>query len=255
MKIKNDKYYTPIPLANYCWDVSMNVIGENNVVEIIEPSCGDGAFYHHEKYSPDYGFDICPEIVHRCVYQKDFLAIQIPYLKGRLIIGNPPYGDRLYLAQKFYNRSVEISDYISFILPISQMNNKNTMYKFDLLHSEDLGVHKYSGRDLHCCLNVYGRPKNGILNIKPKFFLKAISFCRQDSSNYRSFDYDVRICYWGNGTCGKILEDGDELSGVYAIRINDFEHKREILDFIKTYDWRSYVKSISAKKLYQFQII
>ena len=43
-KIYNDRYYTPISLANYCWDKVIGVIGEENISEIIEPSVGDGAF-------------------------------------------------------------------------------------------------------------------------------------------------------------------------------------------------------------------
>ena len=48
-KIVNDKYYTPILLANHCWNQTLEVVGEENISEVIEPSCGDGAFYHHEK--------------------------------------------------------------------------------------------------------------------------------------------------------------------------------------------------------------
>ena len=57
-KIANDKYYTPILLANHCWDKTLEVIGEENISEVIEPSCGDGAFYHHDKMIPHIGFDI-----------------------------------------------------------------------------------------------------------------------------------------------------------------------------------------------------
>ena len=53
-KIENDKYYTPISLANYCWDKVLEVIGEENISEIIEPSCGDGAFYHHPERVPHF---------------------------------------------------------------------------------------------------------------------------------------------------------------------------------------------------------
>ena len=60
-KIQNDKYYTPIPLANYCWDRVLNIIGEENISEIIEPSVGDGSFLHHTYKIPHFAFDIEPE--------------------------------------------------------------------------------------------------------------------------------------------------------------------------------------------------
>lgn len=100
-KIENDKYYTPIPLANYCWDKAFEVIGEENISEIIEPSCGDGAFYHHTEQVPHFGYDIEPQCNFHNVTKADFLAQDITYLWGRLIIGNPPYGRCLNLAQKF----------------------------------------------------------------------------------------------------------------------------------------------------------
>ena len=59
-KIQNDKYYTSIKLANYCWDKVIAIIGDN-ISEIIEPSCGNGAFYHHDKIEPHFGYDIAPE--------------------------------------------------------------------------------------------------------------------------------------------------------------------------------------------------
>ena len=44
MKIENDKYYTPVYLANACWEKTKEYIDFSTVTEIIEPSCGDGFF-------------------------------------------------------------------------------------------------------------------------------------------------------------------------------------------------------------------
>jgi hypothetical protein len=62
---------------------------------------------------------------------------------------------------------VEEGDYVAFILPISCYNNDIKLYKFDLIYSEDLGLAHYTDRDLHCCFNIYQRPKSGKLNSKP----------------------------------------------------------------------------------------
>ena len=70
--------------------------------------------------------DIEPE--HESIQKQDYLIWDLKYLKNRLIIGNPPFGARLNMAQKFYKKSVQLGDYIAFILPISQLNNNNTMY-------------------------------------------------------------------------------------------------------------------------------
>lgn len=182
-KIENDKYYTPISLANHCWDKVFEIIGEENISEIIEPSVGNGSFLHHKERLPHFAYDIEPECKNKCngvtnVIKADYLKQDIKYLYGRLIIGNPPYGRCMNMAQKFFKKSVEIADYIAFILPISQLNNTKSMYEFDLIYSEDLGIQYYTDRDLHCCFNIYVRPKSGELNKKPSTKLNDITIYR-----------------------------------------------------------------------------
>ena len=117
--------------------------------------------------------------------------------KGTLVIGNPPYGDRLKLARDFFNKSCDIADYIGFILPISQLNNTTSFYRFDLIYSEDLGIKSYSGVDLHCCFNLYKRPNGSEHKFKKEHF-EGVTFYRQDRKDYASItDYDLRMCYWG----------------------------------------------------------
>lgn len=252
-KIANDKYYTPISIANYCWEKVFEILGDE-FSEIIEPSCGDGSFYHFHR-KPDFGYDIEPEYNYDNIFSCDFLTHKIEYKKGRLVIGNPPYGRCLSLAQKFFKKSVEISDYIAFILPISQLNNINSMYEFDLVYSGDLGTQVYSDRELHCCLNIYKRPENGKLNVKPKLKLEDITIYRQDSSLYEKVEYDIRICYWGNGSAGKVLKEGESYSAEYKIKIHNEDLKDEIISLFNAFDWKEYLNCIAMRKIQQYHII
>lgn len=254
-KIENDKYYTPVNIANHCFDVAIAKIGTENISEIIEPSCGNGAFYHHEKYVPDIGFDIDPQFQFKNVKREDFLKSSLEYKAGRLIIGNPPYGRCMNMAQKFYKKSVLIADYIAFILPISQLNNTRSMYEFDLIHSEDLGVQIYTDRELHCCFNVFARHTDGSLNKKPTSKLKDISIYRQDSKDYDNKDFDLRMCYWGDGSAGRILNQDEHYAAEYKIKINNQSKKEEIIEFLKTFDWKEYLNCIAMRKIQQFHII
>lgn len=254
MKINNDKYYTPIDLANYCWQKVMDIIGIDNITHIIEPSCGNGAFYHFD-VKPDMGYDIETDCDYDNIYTADYLSINIDYKQGRLIIGNPPYGSKLHLAQMFYKKSIQIADYIAFILPISQLNNTNSMYEFDLIHSEDLGKKLYTDRQLHCCYNIYKRPDNGILNKKPTHKLKDVIIYRQDSKGYADRDFDLRMCYWGDGTAGKILKDDEHYSAEYKIKINNTEIKDDIIDVLSHFDWHTYLSCIAMRKIQQYHII
>ena len=250
MKINLDKYYTPVELAERLIAKTFEVVGKENITDIIEPSAGNGSFSNllHCR-----AIDIEPEA--DGIERGDFLAMDIPYRKGRLIIGNPPYGERLQCALDFYNKSVEIADYIAFVLPISQLNNSSSFYKFDLVYSDDLGKSSYSGRKLWCCFNIYRRPLCGA-NELVRRSIDGITFYRQDRKDYDDItDYDIRICYWGNGSVGKILTDKDErYSGEYKIKIVH-PKKAEILNVLKTFDWKSYTKSISMSRLKQYHII
>lgn len=251
-KIHLDKYYTSVELAKYCIDKTYAIIGKGNIQEIIEPSAGNGSF---SLQIPNcIAYDIEPE--HHSIVQQDYLELDVNYKAGRLIIGNPPYGSRMNMAQKFFRKSVQIADYIAFILPISQYNNQNSLYQFDLIYSEDLELHTYTDRDLHCCFNIYQRPIGGKLNKKPSNKLKDITIVRQDAKNYdRVNNYDIRMCYWGDGTAGKILSDGESYSGEYKIVINNQDKHDQIKDFIEQFDWNKYVEGIAMKRLKQYQII
>lgn len=257
-KILYDKYYTPIEIANYCWDKVEEIIGFDNISEIIEPSCGNGSFYHNDKHIPHFGFDIKPECSFTNVKEGDFLTQDFPHLPGRLFIGNPPYGTNNSLAVKFYNKCCELGDYIAFILPISQLNNNLQMYKFDLIYSEDLGIKTYSGVDLHCCFNIYKRPLNLEYNPKPNPILQDVTIIerRRKKGEYQTAankkikpNYDYAMCNWGNGSLGK----KPEYIGQYAQEVyfycNNPKFKDEIIELLQFDKIREYVHSISMKRI------
>ena len=103
-KVNLDKYYTPIELAKYCIDKAYEIIGKENITEVIEPSAGCGNF---SLQIPNcIAYDIEPE--HKSIIQKDFFELDLPYKEGRLIIGNPPYGHRSNLSLQFFKHSIQI---------------------------------------------------------------------------------------------------------------------------------------------------
>ena len=243
-KIENDKYYTPPELAKELIDKTFKIVG--NVTDIIEPSAGDGSF---SKQLDCVAYDIEPE--DDSIIKQDFLELKIPYKEGRLIIGNPPFGCRNAGSVKFFKKACELGDYIAFIQPISQLNNNLQMYYFDLVHSEDLGVVKYSDRELHCCFNIYKRPANG-LNSKPDYTLKDITikeWRRGGSYSTPPDGWDYAMANFGNGNMGKI----PEYVGQYCQEVYFYCHKKEylpkLLELLEYSTIRGYVESISAKKI------
>lgn len=240
-KINLDKYYTNTDLAKYCIDKTKEIIGEDNISEYLEPSAGNGVF---SLQIPNcIAYDIEPD--HESIIKQNYLELSIPYKKGRLIIGNPPFGERNNLSRSFYNKSVELGDYISFILPISQYNNIDSLYKFDLIHSEVLPTIEYSGVKINCCLNIYKRPKNG-LNKKLKINTNLFELKRTGDEGFEYFDYDFIIVK--RGDVGKLITNkryGDE----YKIKVKDNKDLDYVKNTILNFNWKEYKKHQSAPNI------
>ena len=256
-KLDLDQYYTSYDDMEYCVNKAWDVIKDlgYGVSEFLEPSAGEGVF---SNYLATSGLDIIAidiEPKGEDIIKADFLTYDLEYKEGRFIIGNPPYGARLNLAQKFYKRAIELGDYIAFILPISQLNNTQFLYEFNLVHSEDLGKLVFSNKKkVHCCLNVYVRPKNG-LNKKIPTKLKDITIIRQDKKGYEDIEFDIRMCYWGDATAGKILKEGESYSGEYKIIIHNKELKDDIINLLSTIKWEDEIDSVAMRRIKQYHII
>lgn len=256
-KLDYDQYYTPYDVMEYCVNKSWDIIKDLGfeVSEFLEPSAGEGVFsnYLYTSGLNVVAMDIDPKDDN--IIKQDYLTCNLKYKSKRFIIGNPPYGSKFNLGRKFYNKSCELGDYIAFILPIRQLNNTQQLYKFDLVYSEDLGEIKFSNKkDVHCCLNVYVRPKNG-LNKKKINKLKDVDIVRKDSKRYKDMDYDIRICSWGDATAGKILNDNEHYSGEYKIKINNKELKNEIINILSKINWREEINNTTMCSIKKYHII
>src|SRR5574344_2003660 len=106
MKLELDKYYTDEILAKSLIEKTFSIL--ENITEVIEPSAGAGAFSNNIKNCIAY--DIEPE--QQNITKQDFLTLDIKYKKGRLIIGNPPFGQRNILALKFFKKAINICDVV-----------------------------------------------------------------------------------------------------------------------------------------------
>ncbi|MBP3750251.1 MAG: hypothetical protein ILA44_02050 [Prevotella sp.] len=250
-----------------------------NITDVIEPSCGAGAFIMTAPCPISLAIDLEPELDelvdttnnnndkkmygvevkntsltpskislgHTKVAKHDFLTYPLTYQKGSLIVGNPPYGSRMNMALKFYNRATELGDYIAFILPISQLNNTSSMYRFMLLYSEDLGLRNYSGKLLHCCLNIYKRRDEGGYNRKPKpVKVSGVSIYRAGDPMF-SAEADIIIRMRGAYT-GQILSKSNHTKSAYHIKVDNPELKERVLNVLQSFDWSS-VQATGAKSI------
>jgi hypothetical protein len=51
------------------------------------------------------------------------------------------------------------------------------------------------------------------------------------------------------------LKDNEHYSAEYKIKINNDELKEEIINVLSSFDWKSYLNCIAARKIQQFHII
>lgn len=248
-KIANDKYYTPQHIVDLVIQRTKEVIGLDNITEFIEPGAGNGAFLDklYELGKPVYAYDLCPE--REDIKEQDYLLLREEYKKGRCIIGNPPFGRANCYIKKFFNKSIKISDYIAFILPISQLNNNNELFQFDLIYSEDIGIQIYSGKKIHCCLNIYKKPIS--LKVKPVNKLKDIEFIGWRKSKTIKSDFKI-ICY-GN-RMGDVVFD-EEYSNCVGVVVKNKSLKFKVIEVLNTCKWREMYHNISTPNLLQWQII
>ena len=241
--IELDKFYTPTETAKKCVDLMLNVVTSRFfVTEYLEPSAGSGNFSNLIERCIAY--DIKPTAEN--IIEADFLKLDLPYKEGRLIFGNPPFGDRNNLARSFYKKATELCDAIAFILPISQLDNSDSLYEFDLIKSVDLGVMEYSGMKIHCCFNIYTRPKNG-LNSKPNLKIDWIKVYRDDQDGYENINAD--LCIFRRGASAGKEKFADTHTQTYKIVVDDKSKVKYVKDRILNFDWSNFKKHQSAPSL------
>jgi hypothetical protein len=248
-RINLDKYHTPKELAKHCIDV-VNGLGLE-ITETIEPSAGNGSF---SLQIPNcIAYDLEPE--HESIIKQDFLKLELPYKKGRLFIGNPPFGTRNTLSVRFYKQATKMGDYIGFILPVSQYNNNQQMYEFDLIHSEVLPLIEYSGVKLLCCFSVFRRPKNGINTKAIDYKLNDVFVgeYRRGGSYKKPDTFDFAMCTYGSSVGKKIEELGTFCQENYVIVKNEI-FKKKILDVMENTDWKNLYPYISSPKIQTWKI-
>jgi hypothetical protein len=251
-KINLDKYYTDPTIVDFC----LTELAKLNlpITEYLEPSAGAGAF-SLKLPEGSLAFDIEPE--HESIVKQDFLSLELPYKEGRCVVGNPPFGERNALVKKFYAKSLMLGDYIAFILPITQLDNEQSLYQFKLIKSINLGETIYSDRTVHCCFNIYVRDVSKLLNSRVDYSLKDITVL--ELKRTKEFDipkFDFAVCTWGNRCCGKIPSFKGQYAQEHYIVVNNESFRDRVIEVCKATDWKESVapKNTSSKKIQTWRI-
>lgn len=246
-KFEHDKYYTPQDIVDSCVKLVKETIDEE-IDCVIEPSAGNGSFIEaieeNFKNSEKIYLDLYPDDDR--IIEQDYLKYSYHFNNDSvLVLGNPPFGG-INLYKQFFNNSTKFAKYIAFILPISQLNNDNVLYQFDLIKSIDLGVRDYSNHDgdkkkVNCCFNIYKRPLNG-LNKKGSLQLEGVeilNICKSKAKNFidtkvLASENCIRLNGWGRRVGYFKDQNREQYANEYIIKSNN----PEVIEFCKNFNWR-----------------
>lgn len=116
-----DQFFTTPKVATECYGELLQFLadrGENEgEFNYIEPSAGSGVFYDLMPVGRRTGVDVLP--IRREFERSDFLTWMPRAERRNLVIGNPPFGYRAWLALAFVNHAAKFADYVGMILPMA----------------------------------------------------------------------------------------------------------------------------------------
>jgi len=234
-KIPFDKYYTPPNVARWCIEKAYEVIGKDNITEIIEPSAGCGMFSHQIPGCKAY--DLYPQSEY--IEQADFLELDMGgYKKGRLFIGNPPFGGHSgKLLKQFYDKSCDNGEYIAYIQPASYYNNYNSLHRYEIIYSCILKT-DYTNNELYTSFTIYKKnpDRDDFKPSKEDVTLQDITFIKCNRSNKDKAKYKKNIDYdYSFTTFGVILSECEPYknAATLAVKIHNKELKDKIISCLK----------------------
>lgn len=247
-----DKYYTPSHIVKHTVAKAIEIIGKENITDIIEPSAGDGAFIEElDKLANELGvnveyYDLYPS--HPRIVKMDYKKLIKSYKRGRLIVGNPPFGTSSSLWKAFCKKSAKIGDYIAFISPASQYKSNYYFKEGELIYSELLNDVEYRGDEEHggkaqkvrTCLNIYKvydrEEEEDWREDKVKTQLRFGRRYKDDEGYNNLYDY-----YLANMTSGPRLGTlcgSDEYYSTFGVSVIDENIRNKVHSILENELWK-----------------
>jgi hypothetical protein len=242
-----DKWYTPSETADRLIQKTFEIVGDG-VTEIVEPSAGAGAFSFPILFSSElsaelFAYDIEPEDPHPFdhIIKQDFLTLPLEYKRGRLFIGNPPFGGSGGLLKKFYYKCFEYGDYVAFISCPSWTMNHFITHKenhFELVYTEKINDFKEeTGMTMFYC--IFKRIKSSpLIEFTKRYNIKLV---RDGVKNVT--DYQNWVCQWGASVGKRHKKDGSLFARNEIIESDSIELNKLISYWIDNNMVYDYIKS------------
>ena len=250
-----DKYYTRPFVAEYVTQLVIDRFGVN--IDYIEPSAGSGVFLDAYKQISNKenikGYDINPHSDE--IINQDWLQITKDKVKGKAVIGNPPFGFAASLAIQFFNKAAEQEAHsISFIIP-KTFRKESTHNKLDLNYKLVLDIELPKNSfffyekeneyyDVPTVFQIWQRVK------KPRKLIQMMTTSKYFDFVDKTSEYDICVRRAG-GRAGQIVEGDLTPSSTYFLKLRDarVKYALEIYDYNKYVNNTAGVKSISKHEL------
>jgi len=205
-----DKFYTKPEIVDKCLALFSTHYKYETFDLIIEPACGNGSFFNKIQVDNKLGIDIQPENDLSFtnnnkdkILQKDFLTYKPQSnVKNILIIGNPPFGRKCYLAVKFFNHASSFSNVIAFIVPqtFRRLSIQNRLdLNFHLNVDESLPSNCFEPfTQVKCCFQIWERKdyKRSIIKLPQR---------HKDWDFLQIGDHEANFVLRTTGGVGKII--------------------------------------------------
>jgi len=177
---------------------------------------------------------------------------EMEYKKGRVFVGNPPFGNASSLFKRFRNGAMEKGDWAVYIGPASHWNMKWGLKGMELVYSEHLGGVEYRGlenKKVNTCINVYRRISGNIVDRRMEMLERdfEITVILNDNYGYKGpkkeYDFLIRSST-GFKYVGTLVKDTkEEPKALRYIGINVknkslYNQTKEFLNNIKIEDRR-----------------
>lgn len=211
-----DQFYTNKEIADKCvdtlFDLCKDCINENDI--FMEPSAGTGSFLDK---LPDKGIYLDVEPKNEKVEKADFITYDLKNEKDLITIGNPPFGKRSTLAIQFFNKAIQHSKIIAFIVPKSfdkyTTQKKLDIDNFALVYSETLPEYSFTNKgkkvNVNCVFQIWVRNDINKLkdlkkkplppDIKKKIQVEQHNGTEQSLKRLKKIDFDYDFAVYRQG--------------------------------------------------------
>jgi predicted RNA methylase len=225
------KFYTKPKIAKHCCELVREHVDIEYAKDcVIEPSAGNGAFIQglQQMCKNTIFIDIKPD--NNLITKQNYLTYhhtdKSKYRKTH-VIGNPPFGFKGSMAIKFFKKSAQFADSISFILPLSfakKSMQHSVPLQFHLKHSWILpqNAFKFHNKDVHIPSVFQIWEHRNTLRKKPaKVVANGYHYVKDP------MHADIAIRRVGSNA-GKIYKDSitRNVNSHYFIKLDKLEHKK-----------------------------